>query len=144
MSEVSVDAVARTMRVLLERTGRPLCYRDPANGAWLTVDAETAAEASGFLPALVVAGEAVWREATGKGFAVEIVRDAKALLGYRLGRIGAGTFATVMLAAMEAINQVARPEAVVVSDLNRLWSAATSRIRREKAIGLHRGEEPRA
>ena len=57
----------------------------------------------------VVAGEAVWREATGKGFSLDIVRDPHALLGYRLRGIGAGHFATVMLATMEATAQVAGP-----------------------------------
>ena len=36
-----------------------------------------------------------------------------------------GSFTTVMLASMEAIDQVARPEAIVVNDLNAVWSAAT-------------------
>jgi hypothetical protein len=36
-----------------------------------------------------------------------------------------------MLASMEAINQVARPEAIVISEFNALWSAATDRVRRD-------------
>ena len=79
----------------------------------------------------MVAAEAVWREATGKGFALDMIRDPDALLGYRLRAIGAGSFTTVMLASMEAINQVARPEAIVISEFNALWSAATDRVRRD-------------
>ncbi len=87
----------------------------------------------GLLPALVVAGEAVWREATGKGFALDIVHDPEALLGYRLRGINDGSFTTVMLATMEAVAQVARPGAIVVNDLNALWVAATGRI--EHSVG---------
>jgi len=67
-------------------------------------------------------------EATGNGFSLDIVPDPQALLGYRLRRIGAGHFATVMLATMEATAQVAGPKAIVVNDLNALSSAATDRI----------------
>ena len=68
---------------------------------------------------------------TGKGFALDIVRDPQALLGYRLRAIGAGNFATVMLATMEAIHQVARPEAIPLNDFGALWSAVSERVERE-------------
>ena len=67
-------------------------------------------------------------EATGNGFSLDIVPDPQALLGYRLRRIGAGHFATVMLATMEATALVAGPSAIVVNDLYALWSAATDWI----------------
>lgn len=134
MSAVNLDAVSRTMRELLVRTGRPIVYRDPADGTRHVMDPETAAVPSGFLPAVLVAGEAVWREATGKGFVLDIARDPEALLGYRLRDIGAGSFSTVMLASMEAINQVARPDAIVLSDLHALWSAAMARMRRDPVV----------
>ena len=137
MSAVSVEAVGRTMRLLLERADRPIVYRDPANGALLAMDSAVASAPDGFLPAVLVAGEAVWRETTGKGFSLDIARDPAALLGYRLRGIGAGSFATVMLAAMEAINQVCRPEAILVSEFNALWSAATDRLRREPLAASH-------
>ena len=143
MSAVSVDAVSRTMQVVLERTGRPVVYHDPANGAHLALDAQAGGAPEGFLPAFVVAGEAVWREAAGKGFALDIVRDPSALLGYRLRGIGAGTFATVMLASVEAMHQVMRPEAIVVSDFNRLWSSAVAGLRHEGVAALaSRGLRP--
>jgi hypothetical protein len=116
------------MEVLLVQDGRSIVYRDKATGHDLVVSPATAASPSGLLPAFIVAGEAVWREATGNGFAFDIARDPQALLGYRLWGIGAGQFATVMLATMEATAQVAGPLAIVVNDLNALWSAATDRI----------------
>ena len=136
MSTINLGAVERTMCELLMRTGRPVVYRDPADGSRHSVDPQTAASPVGFLPALLVAGEVVWREATGKGFGLDIVRDADALLGYRLRGISAGGFATVMLASMEAINQVAQPDAIVISDVHALWNAATARMRRERAVPI--------
>ena len=130
MSAVSVDSVSRTMEALLTQDGRSLVYRDGATGHDLVVTPLSAAAPSGLLPAFVVAGEAIWREATGNGCSLDIVREPQALLGYRLRRIGAGHFATVMLATMEATAQVAGPSAIVVNELNALWSAATDRINR--------------
>ena len=143
MSAVSVEAVSRTMQIVLERTARPVVYHDPANGAHLALDAQAAGAPDGFLPAFVVAGEAVWREVAGKGFALDIVGDPSALLGYRLRGIGDGTFATVMLASMEAMHQVMRPEAIVVSDFNRLWSSAVAGLRRDGVpVAASKGPRP--
>ena len=132
MSAVSIKSVSRTMEVLLAQGGRSIIYRDKASGQDLVVSPPSAASPAGLLPAFVVAGEAVWREATGNGFSLDIARDPQALLGYRLRGIGAGHFATVMLATMEAAAQVAGPSAIVVNDLNALWSAATDRIERQR------------
>ncbi|HKM61427.1 MAG TPA: hypothetical protein VJY39_02950 [Acidisphaera sp.] len=126
---VDLDAIERTMRVLLRSDGRALVYRDSATDRRVEVGA-VAAAADGFLPALITAGEAVWREVTGAGFALDIARDTSALLGYRLRGVGAGSFTSVMLAMMEATSQVARPEAIVLSDLSTVWSAANVRIAR--------------
>jgi hypothetical protein len=134
VSAVNLDAVGRTMQVLLRRIGRALVYNDPADGSRHVIEPETVAAPDGFLPVVLVAGEAVWREATGKGFALDIPRDSQALLGYRLRRIGAGTFATVMLASLEAIHQVARNDTIVINDLHALWSAATERLRRNPVM----------
>jgi hypothetical protein len=128
VSTVDVDSISRTMEVLLTRDTRSVLYRDGATGQDLVVSPLSAASPSGLLPAFVVAGEAIWREATGNGFSLDIVRDPEALLGYRLRRIGTGHFATVMLAMMEATAQAAGPSAIVINDLNALWSAATDRI----------------
>jgi hypothetical protein len=128
VSAIDVDQIGRTMRVLLERTGRTIVYDDPASGSRLALDASAASAANGFLPAFLVAGEAIWREVTGKGFALDIARDDRALLGYRVEGIGAGTYATVMLSAMEAMHQVSSPGAVVISDFNDLWRATVGRL----------------
>jgi hypothetical protein len=139
VSAVSVESVSRKLEALLAREGRSVVYRDRASGQDLVVSPTGAACPSGLLPAFVVAGEAVWREATGNGFSLDIVRDPQALLGYRLQGIGAGHFATVMLATMEAAAQVAGPSAIVVNELNALWSAATDRIERQTQLSPRAG-----
>jgi hypothetical protein len=130
VTAVSVESVSRTLEALLTRDTRSVVYRDGATGQDLVVSRLSAASPAGLLPVFVVAGEAVWREATGNGFSLDVVREPQALLGYRLRGIGAGHFATVMLAMMEATAQVAGPSAIVVNELNALWSAATDRIDR--------------
>ena len=133
MSAVSIEAVGRTVEALLSREGRDILYRDAAAGTVLALTPASAASPAGLLPVFLVAGETVWREATGHGFELDIVRDREALLGYRLRGIGAGTFTTVMLATMEATAQVASPTAIVVNDLHLLWSAAIDRFRNAPA-----------
>ena len=128
MSGVNVETVSRAMEALLRREDRPVVYHDQATGTDLMVSPATAASPAGLLPALVVAGEAVWRETTGSGFELGIVRDREALLGFRLRAIGAGSLTEVMLSAMEAAAQVTTSGVLVASDLGAVWSAATDRI----------------
>lgn len=132
---VSLRAIERTMEVLAERSPLPFAYHDPATGRCLVLSPQALASASGYLPAMVSAGEAVWQEATGNGFELNFTPDPDALLGYRLRGIGAGSFVTVMLSTMEAMQQVAGPEAVVVSDLAMVWEAAKERIRQAEPVG---------
>jgi hypothetical protein len=134
VSAVSVEMVSRTLEVLLAREGRRIVYRDRATGQELVVSPTSAASRPACCLPFVVAGEAVWREATGNGFSLDIVSDPQARLGYRLRGIGAGHFATVILGTMEAAAQVAGPSAIVVNELNALWSAATERIERRTRL----------
>jgi hypothetical protein len=127
---VDLDRIERTMRVLLRDDGRPIVFRDSATDRHIEIGAVAAAAPDGLLPALATAGEAVWRDVTGAGFALDIVADPKAFLGYRLRSVGGGSFTSVMLAMMEATSEVARPEAIVLSDLSPVWSAAMERVMR--------------
>lgn len=116
--------VSRATAALLRRTGLAVRWRDP-DGAEVAIAPELAASPLGLLPVFVVAGEAVWREATGRGFALAVARDPAALLGYRLERIGAGGYAAVMLATMEAAARAARGTgAILAGDLGPVWSEA--------------------
>ena len=140
MSAIDVETVGRTMTALLERAGREIVYRDPASGTDIAVTPTSAGSPSGLLPAFLIAGEAVWRETTGQGFALDIVRDPAALLGYRLRGIDSGSFTTVLLSTMEATAQIAGPQAIAVNDLQTLWAAATDRI--ERSVEMERGMRP--
>jgi hypothetical protein len=129
VSGVDLNLIERTMHVLAERSPIPFVYDDLSNGQRIALSPAALSSRSGYLPAIVTAGEAVWREATGKGFELDIAPDPETLLGYRLGGIGAGSFTTVMLSSMEAMHQVTGPEAAVVSELNALRAASTERLR---------------
>jgi hypothetical protein len=142
VSGVDLTAVERTMRVLAEDAPAPFVYHDPSNGERLALSPEAVSSPSGFLPAIVNAGEAVWREATGNGFELDIAPDQDALLGYRLQGIRAGSFATVMLSSMEAMHQVTGLEATVLNDLNALWAASLERLRQDPAQGERQGPHP--
>lgn len=136
MSGLDLDRVERTMQALLARDPRPVTYHDRATGEVVPVSPEAAASPSGLLPAFLVAGQAVWRELTGAGFDLDVVRDPKALLGFRVRGVGASSFATVMLATMEAAAQGSRTDAIVVNDFNAIWSeAARSRAAPSTSAG---------
>ena len=102
-------------------------YNDPANGQTILISAGAGAAADGLLPAILVAGESLWRDLTGKGFALDLAREADALLGYRLRGIGSANFSIVMLASIEALYQVRHRDGVVVNEFNALWASAASR-----------------
>ena len=138
MNEINVDTVSATMREFLERAATPLLYNDPANGERLRIEPGTAAATDGLLPAIIVAGESVWRDVTGKGFELDLARDPAALLGYQLRGIGGASFSIVMLASVEALYQVRRPEGLIVNDFNLLWGAATENSH-ERAKALAQG-----
>ena len=124
---VQIETVERTMRVLAEQSKLAFSYRDPTTGDRHILSPEALSSHVGYLPAIVSAGEAVWREATGKGFNLDIARDPEAMLGYRLRGIGDGSFSAVMLASMEALAQVSDTRHVHVSDLAAVADAALTR-----------------
>jgi hypothetical protein len=140
MKSINVDMVAATMRVFLERRGAPLLYNDPANGERMRIEPGAASATDGLLPAIVVAAESLWRDVSGKGFELDLARDPAALLGYQLRAIGGGSFSIVMLASIEALHQVWRPEGWIVNDFNMLWAAATANGQdRANAVRAHAG-----
>src|SRR5271154_6763337 len=75
----------------------------------------------------LLAGEAIWRDVTGRGFELKLKRDLGALLSWRIEAIEAETFSCVLLSVMEAIVQVAGPKGVMVLDLARIFDEATAR-----------------
>lgn len=128
-------AVGRALRAFLAGAGTELLLHDRATGGMHVLAVDLAGDPAGLLPVLLVAGEAVWREATGEtgGFALRIRPDRDALLGYRLDGIGDGTFCTVALSAIEAIDQAqgGRADRLLVNDLiGPVWRAVLDRADR--------------
>lgn len=128
MSGADLVVVGRALQAVLVDAGTPLLLHDRATGETLPLLPELAGDPAALLPVFLVAGEAVWREASGKSFLLDIRRDASALLGYRACGIGAGTFATVMLSTMEAIEQALQADRLLVNDLiGSVWKAVLDR-----------------
>lgn len=135
MSGADILVVGRALQAVLMDAGTPLLLHDRATGETLPLLAELAGDPAALLPVLLVAGEAVWREATGKGFLLDIRRDASALLGYRACGVGAGTFATIMLSTMEAIEQARQPDRLLINDLiGSVWKAVLDRAEAGAAL----------
>ena len=124
MSALDLDRLERTMQALLSRNPLDVTYQDRSTGDVVSVSLEAAASRSGLLPAFLAAGQVVWRDLTGAGFDLDVVRDPAALLGFRVRGVGASSFATVMLATMEATAQASRAGAIVVNDFQAIWSEA--------------------
>ena len=127
---VDLALVSRALQQVLEQSGRSIFYDCRASLQTITYAADSAAAPTGLLPAFLTAGDAVWREATGKSLGVEIVTDPKTVLGFTVRGIHNGTFATVMLSVMEAIEQAAQPRTLLVNDLARVWQETEDRIAR--------------
>ncbi len=130
---VDLPAVGRAIQAWFEDAGTVLELRDRATGEVLPISAKLAGDPSALLPVFLVAGEAVWREAAGKGFGLRVRRDPAALLGYRAEAIGDGTFCTVMLSTMEAVVQAqdGQPGQLRINALcGAVWQAVLERADR--------------
>ena len=132
---VDITLVSRTLQRLLEQSGRSILYDCRASRRTLSYAPDSAAAPTGLLPAFLSAGDAVWREATGKSLGVEIATDPNTVLGFTVRGVHAGTFATIMLSVMEAIEQAAQPSTLLVNDLARVWREAEDRISRASPMG---------
>jgi hypothetical protein len=120
---VDLGAVSRTLQALLEQDGRTVSMLDRTTGAARPVSTELAASRDGLLPVFLVAADAVWRDVTDKSFGIELRREPRTLLGFQAQGVSGGPFSSLMLAMIEAIEQVARPGLVLVNDFDGLWRA---------------------
>ena len=78
----------------------------------------------------------------GKGLGSKIERDEGALLGYRVAEIGTRSFTAVMLSMMEAVSQAARPEGIVLQELDPIWKEAMQRLEAEASAKAAAGDLP--
>ncbi len=128
-----LELVSRTLETLIEQSGRQVVLLDRPAGVTRPVSAELASAPVGLLPVFLVAADAVWRDATGKGLGVRLVRDPQALFGHRAVEVG-GPFSLVMLSMMEAIEQVALPGEIPVEQLRQQWQATAERLEEAAAL----------
>lgn len=130
---VDLDLVSRILSKLLARRGKPVLLHDRISGSDLPLTWEEAASPRGLLPAFLVAGEALWLEATGNGFGLEILERPQTLLGYSVHKVGGGCFSSVMLSVMEAIAQIdTHSDRLVGNDLTARWAMLASPLEASK------------
>ena len=127
--------VSQVVGALLAEAGRELFIEDGPRHDLAPIPFDVAAAEDGLLPVFLVAGEAIWRDVTGRGFALKLKRDLGALLSWRIETIEAESFSCVLLSVMEAIAQVARPDGVMVLHLARVFDEATARTELRKSLG---------
>ena len=127
--------VSRVLRALLVEADREILVEDGPRRELVSIPFDAAAAEDGLLPVFLVAGEAIWRDVSGRGFELTLKRDLGALMSWRVEAIRAEAFSCVLLSVMEAIATVARPDGVMVLDLARVFDEATARSAARKAIG---------
>ena len=118
-STFDVERLGLLLAALLAQSGPALLLRDPS-GCTAPVRPETAGAPDGLLPVFAVAADAVWREATGNGFGLDIQPDPDALLGYRIDGARAGSLSAMLLCILEAMHRAIGPSGLVLNDLVRV------------------------
>ena len=126
--------VSSVLRALLIEAGRDILVEDGPRRDLIRIPFDAAAAVDGLLPIFLVAGEAIWRDVTGRGFELTLERDLGALMSWRVDAIRAEAFSAVLLSVMEAIATVAGREGVMVLDLARVFDEATARIEARAAL----------
>jgi hypothetical protein len=133
---IDIAYVSQVMHALLDEAGRDVFIEDVPRQDLVPIPSDVAAAEDGLLPALLVAGEAIWRDVTGRGFDFALERDLGALLSWRIKAIEAESFSCVLLSMMEAIAQVVRPDGVMALDLARVCDEATARTEARRKLGV--------
>ncbi len=126
--------VSRVVRELLIEADRDILVEDGPRRDLVRIPFDAAAAEDGLLPLFLVAGEAIWRDVTGRGFELGLKRDLGALMSWRIEVIRAEGFFPVLLSVMEAIAAVTGAHGVMVLDLARVFDEATARTEARKAI----------
>jgi hypothetical protein len=114
--------VSRVVRALLIEANREILVEDGPRRDLVSIPFDAAAAEDGLLPMFLIAGEAIWRDMTGRGFELGIEA------------IRAEGFTCVLLSIMEALAMVAGPRGVMVLDLARVFDEATARTEARRAL----------
>jgi hypothetical protein len=138
LKTLDVANVSQVVRALLDEAGREVFIEDTPSQDLVPIPFDAAAAEDGLLPAFLVAGEAIWRDITGRGFDLKLERDLGAFLSWRIEVIAAESFSCVLLSVMEAIAQVGRPNGVMALDLARVCDEAKARTKARRMLGEQR------
>jgi hypothetical protein len=130
-----VAYVSQVVRALLAEAGREVLIEDTSHQDLVPILFDVAGAEDGLLPAFLVAGEAIRRNASGRGFDLKLDRDLGALLSWRIEAIAADSFSCVLLSVMEATAHVARPDGVMALDLAGVCDEATARTEARRMLG---------
>lgn len=126
-TSLDLTKLSRVTEQLLIDAGRPIVYVYLSSGRALELTPSEAAAVDGLLPAFVMAADAIWQEAAGDGFGIELARDMKALAGWRLESVKGG-FSATLFAVMEAISQADNSQAIVGPELAVIWEETMRRV----------------
>lgn len=124
---VNVAMISEVLTALLEQLELEIEVFDEADKTIYTVAPVDAAAPDGFLPVFLRVADAVWREATGKSFGIDIRRSPTGTLGYTVEGIASGPASVVMLCMMEAMDQAADIDRLLINDLQKEWALLTAR-----------------
>ncbi|MGC9271451.1 hypothetical protein [Acidiphilium sp.] len=127
---LDLTRVSRVLEAVLDRDSRPVMLRSMASWQLHRVPTHVAAAPAGLLPAFLVAGDALLREATGKGVETDLQPERVSLLGYRVASVRHQRFSDVMLAMMEATDQIARNGRLMADDLKLVFELSQTRLAR--------------
>ncbi len=125
---IDVGWVSAVMTRLIA-TGKPVMVLDQTTNDPVPIAPEIVGGVDGFLPLLLAVGDTVWHEATGRSLGLDLPRDPKTMLGYRVRGIAPGPVAPVLLSTMHAMAEAARPDMLLLNDLHGPWMAAQDRMR---------------
>lgn len=127
---LDIPRMSRVLETLLHRDSRPVMLRSMSSWTLHRVPPHVAAAPAGLLPAFLVAGDALLREATGQGVQTTLAPEPVSLLGYRVATVRHDRFTDVMLAMMEAMDQISRGGRLIADDLKLVIELSRARLDR--------------
>lgn len=140
---LDLTRLSRVLEAVLDVDSRPVMLRSVASWQLHRVPTHVAAAPAGLLPAFLAAGDALLREATGQGVETDLKPESASVLGYRVRAVRHHRFSDVMLAMMEATDQIARDGRLMADDLKLVVELSRTRLMRMvSGVGLDAAASP--
>ena len=127
--------VSRVVRELLIEADRDILVEDGPRRDLVRIPFDAAAAEDGLLPLFLVAGEAIWRDVTGRGF--ELRSEARSRRAHVVADRGDPSRGLLLRPPVGhgGDRTVTGAHGVMVLDLARVFDEATARSEARKAIG---------